>query len=200
MPSKVFLDSLAHYMTLSHLHDSLARAGCASPTCSPIQAAPDDQGQDSRPWPAGLDWPSIPTQSGEEATSGGQARPGQASQGQQGQVTSRRRCNRSRNRGVDLNGHPRRFIAAERGEQIAKNFRKTRKMTSLATPPRRKSSVPRAGAHRNGLRDVEEARTSPLQPPESRRLDAPIRYFLREVLVFCGKFWYRSAIIKRQKH
>ena len=89
---------------------------------------------------------------------------------------------------------------ARGGEQITEIFRKTRKMTSLATPPRRKPSVPRAGAHRNGLRDVEEARTSPLQPPESLRLDAPIRYFLRKVLVFCGKFWYRSAIIKRQKH
>ena len=186
MPSKVFLDSLAHYMTLSHLHDSLAHAGCASPTCSPIQAAPDDQGQDSRPWPAGLDWPSIPTQSGEEATSGGQARPGQARpgqarQGQQGQVTSRRRCNRSRNRGLDLNGHPRRFIAAERGEQITKNFRKTRKMTSLATLPRRKPSVPRRGAHHNGLRDVEEARTSHLLPPESHRfcsqLSPPAKHF-----------------------
>ena len=77
---------------------------------------------------------------------------------------------------------------ARGGEQITKIFRKTHKMTSLATPPRRKRRLPRAGAHRNGLRDVEEARTSPLQPPESRRLDAPIRYFLREVLVFCGKF------------
>ena len=56
---------------------------------------------------------------------------------------------------------------ARGGEQITKIFRKTRKMTSLATPPRRKPRLPRAGAHRNGLRDVEEARTSPLQPPES---------------------------------
>ena len=78
---------------------------------------------------------------------------------------------------------------ARSGEQITKNFRKTRKMTSLATPPGRKPSVPRVGAHRRGLRDVMEARTSPLHPPESRRLDAPIRYCLREVLVFCGKFW-----------
>ena len=78
---------------------------------------------------------------------------------------------------------------ARGGEQITKIFRKTRKMTSLATPPRRKPRLPRAGAHSNGLRDVEEARTSPLHPPESRRLDAPIRYFLRKVLVFCGKFW-----------
>ena len=142
---------------LSHartLHDSLARAGCASQSCSPFQASPDDHGQDCRPWPAGLDWPSIPTQSGEEATSGGQARPGQARQGQQGQVTSRRRCNRSRNRGLDLNGHPRRFIAAERGEQIAKNFRKTRKMTSLATPPPQetKRSASRSSSQRTSGR------------------------------------------------
>ena len=76
------------------------------------------------------------------------------------------------------------------GEQSTKIFRKTRKMTSLATSPRRKPRLPRAGAHRNGLRDVEEARTSPLRPPESHRLATPIRYILRKVLVFCGKFWY----------
>ena len=51
---------------------------------------------------------------------------------------------------------------ARGGEQMPKCFRKTRKMTSLATPPCRKPSVPRAGAHRNGLWDVEEARTSPI--------------------------------------
>ena len=67
---------------------------------------------------------------------------------------------------------------ARGGEQMTKCFRKTRKMTSLATP-----SVPRAGAHRNGLRDVGEARTSPLQPPKSRRLAAPICYILRNLLV-----------------
>ena len=72
---------------------------------------------------------------------------------------------------------------ARGGEQIPKCFRKTRKMTSLGTPPRRKPSVPRAGAHRNGLRNVGEARTSPLQPPESRRLATPICYFLRNLLV-----------------
>ena len=72
---------------------------------------------------------------------------------------------------------------ARGGEQITKCFRKTRKMTSLTTPPRRKPSVPRAGAHRNGLRDVGEARTRPLQPPESRRLATPICYILRNLLV-----------------
>ena len=72
---------------------------------------------------------------------------------------------------------------ARGGEQMTKFFRKTSQMTSLATPPRRKPSVPRAGAHRNGLRDVGEARTSPLQPPESRRLAAPICYILRNLLV-----------------
>ena len=72
---------------------------------------------------------------------------------------------------------------ARGGEQMTKCFRKTRKMTSLATPPRRKPSVPRAGAHRNGLRDVGEALNSPLQPPESRRLAAPICYILRNLLV-----------------
>ena len=70
------------------------------------------------------------------------------------------------------------------GEQSTNIFRKTRKMTSLATSPRRKPRLPRAGAHRNGLRDVEEARTSPLLPPESRRLAAPIRYILRKHLVY----------------
>ena len=67
---------------------------------------------------------------------------------------------------------------------------KTRKMTSLATSPRRKPRLPRAGAHRNGRRDVEGAWTSPLRPPESHRLATPIPYILRKVLVFCGKFWY----------
>ena len=42
---------------------------------------------------------------------------------------------------------------------------------------------PAGGAHCNGLRDVEEARTSPLLPPESRRLAAPICYILRKHLV-----------------
>ena len=72
---------------------------------------------------------------------------------------------------------------ARGGEQMTKCFRKTRKMTSVATPPRRKPSVPRAGAHRNGLRDVGAARTSPLQPPESRRLATLICYFLQNLLV-----------------
>ena len=57
-------------------------------------------------------------------------------------------------------------------------------MTFLRTSPRRKPSLPRAGAHRNGLRDVKEARTSPLLPPESRRLEAPFSDFLRKVLVY----------------
>ena len=87
---------------------------------------------------------------------------------------------------------------AHSGEQITKIFRKTHKMTSLATTPRRKPRLPRAGAHCSGLWDVEEARTSPLQPPESRRLDAPIRYFLRKVLVFCGKFWYLRKVLVLQ--
>ena len=89
---------------------------------------------------------------------------------------------------------------ARGGEQMTKCFRKTRKMTSLATSPRRKPRLPRAGAHRNGLRDVKEARTGPQVPPESHRLACPIRYIFRKVLVFCGKFWYYSAIIKSQKH
>ena len=72
------------------------------------------------------------------------------------------------------------------GEKYTKIFRKTRKITSLGTSLRRNPSVPRAGAHRNGLRDVKEARTSPLLPPESRRLEAPFSDFLRKVLVFFG--------------
>ena len=68
-----------------------------------------------------------------------------------------------------------------KGEETTEIFRKTRKMTSLATSPRRKPSVPRRGAHRNGLRDVEEARTSHLLPPESHRfcsrLSPPAKHF-----------------------
>ena len=44
--------------------------------------------------------------------------------------------------------------------------------------------MPRAGAHRNGIRDVEEARTSPLLPPESRRLGSLISAFMGKVLVY----------------
>ena len=96
--------------------------------------------------------------------------------------------------------------------KVPKFSAKRAKTTSLATSLRRKPRLPRAGAHCNGLRDVEEARTSPLRPPESHRLATPIRYILLKVLVFygkfwyfaesfgiCGKFWYCSAIIKRQK-
>ena len=61
---------------------------------------------------------------------------------------------------------------------------KKRKLTSHGTSPRWKPSVPRAGAHCNGLRDVKEARTSPLLPPESRRLDALFSDFLRKILVY----------------
>ena len=44
-------------------------------------------------------------------------------------------------------------------------------------------------AHRNGLWDVKEARTSPLLPPESRRLASLISDFLRKQLVyFAEKF------------
>ena len=62
-------------------------------------------------------------------------------------------------------------------------------MTFLRTSPRRKPSVPRAGAHRNGLRDVEEARTSPLLPPESRRLGSLISAsLLKHLVYFAEKF------------
>ena len=82
------------------------------------------------------------------------------------------------------------LVAVRReGEKCTKIFRTTRKITSLGTSPRRNPSVPRAGAHRNGLWDVKEARTSPLLPPESRRLDAPFSDFLRKILVyFAEKF------------
>ncbi len=62
--------------------------------------------------------------------------------------------------------------ASQREESIV-FFRKTREMNSLRTFPRRQPRLPRAGAHCNGLWDVEKARTSPLHPQESRRL-APL--------------------------
>ena len=78
---------------------------------------------------------------------------------------------------------------ASGGEDLTEFFRKTSKITSLWTSPRRKPSVLRAEAHRNGLRDVKEARTSPLLPPESRRLGSLISDFLRKNLVyFAEKF------------
>ena len=57
---------------------------------------------------------------------------------------------------------------ASGGEDSTDFFRKAREMTSLWPSPRRKPSV-RPGAHLNGLWDVQEARTSPLVPPESHR-------------------------------
>ena len=74
-------------------------------------------------------------------------------------------------------------VSSQSGAKVrncTKIFRKPRKITSLGTSPRRNPSVPRAGAHRNGLRDVKEARTSPLLPPESRRLEAPFSEFFAE--------------------
>jgi hypothetical protein len=59
------------------------------------------------------------------------------------------------------------------GEESTAFFCKTQKMTSLETTPRRQTYPLRAGAHRNGLLDVEEARTSPLHHPESHRLGTP---------------------------
>ena len=88
---------------------------------------------------------------------------------------------------ISPSSQPACLVAVRReGEKCTKIFRKTRKITSLGTSLRRNPSVPRAGAHRNGLRDVKEARTSPLLPPESRRLEAPFSEFLRKVLVFFG--------------
>ena len=88
---------------------------------------------------------------------------------------------------ISPSSQPACLVAVRReGEKCTKTFRKTRKITSLGTSPRRNPSVPRAGAHRNGLRDVKEARTSPLLPPESRRLEAQFSDFLRKVLVFFG--------------
>ncbi len=72
-------------------------------------------------------------------------------------------------------------------------FRKTREMTSVQTSPGSQSSLQRAGALRNGLQDVEEARTSPLHHPESHRLATPFHKV-------CRKFGYHPSILIRQKH
>ena len=91
------------------------------------------------------------------------------------------------------------LVAVRReGEKCTKIFRKTRKITSLGTSPRRNPSVPRAGAHRNGLRDVKEARTSPLLPPESHRLEALFSDYLRKVLVFLRKVLVVSNIFRQK--
>ncbi len=68
------------------------------------------------------------------------------------------------------------------GEEITafKFFCKTRKMTSLGTTHRKQTCRLRAGAHRDGLRDVEEARTSPLHHPESHRLGTSFSHFLQK--------------------
>ena len=80
-------------------------------------------------------------------------------------------------------------------EKRTKIFCKPRKMIFLRTSPRRKPSLPRAGAHRNGLRDVKEARTSPLLPPESHRLASQLspaaKHFAGKYGKFCGKIWYK---------
>jgi hypothetical protein len=87
---------------------------------------------------------------------------------------------------------------------------KPHEMTSVRTSPGSQSSILRAGAHRNGLRDVEEARTSPLHYPESHWLAAPVSQILQKKPV--GIHPYSSArntilqknpvdsIIFRQKH
>ncbi len=56
------------------------------------------------------------------------------------------------------------------GEEITTFFHKKREMTSLGTSHRRQPCLLRAGAHRDGLLDVAETRTSPLHQPESHRL------------------------------
>ncbi len=66
------------------------------------------------------------------------------------------------------------------GEEITAFFCKTCKMTSLGTTPRRQTCRLRAGAHRGGLRDIEEARTSPLHHPESHRLVTPFSQILQK--------------------
>ena len=66
------------------------------------------------------------------------------------------------------------------GEEITAFFCKTRKMTSLGTTPRRQTCRLRAGAHRDGLLDIEEARTSPLHHPESHRLGTPFSQILQK--------------------
>jgi hypothetical protein len=69
------------------------------------------------------------------------------------------------------------------GEEITAFFCKTRKMTSLGTTPRRQTCRLRAGAHRDGLRDIAEARTSPLHQPESHRLATLFSQILQKKLV-----------------
>ena len=92
---------------------------------------------------------------------------------------------RSKQAVITPSSQPACLVAVRReGEKCTKIFRKTRKITSLGSSLRRNPSVPRAGAHRNGLRDVKKARTSPLLPPESRRLEAPFSDFLRKAFVF----------------
>ena len=66
------------------------------------------------------------------------------------------------------------------GEEITTVFCKTREMTSFGTTPRRQTCRLRAGAHRDGLRDIAEARTSPLHQPESHRLGTPFSQILQK--------------------
>jgi hypothetical protein len=67
---------------------------------------------------------------------------------------------------------------ASQGEKSTVFFRKTREMTSILTFPCRQPRLSRAGAHRNGLWDVKETRTSPLHLPENRSLALLIPDFL----------------------
>ena len=168
------MHSDAPYMTLSHTHSHAQ----AAEQLKPFQASADAE--------AGLYWRSIPDQSGEEATSfiGSQAR--------DREDTCQKHRYRPRKRGRHHNGqaeHFQRFIVEESGEKSTKKFRKTREMTFLPRCRRRQPGLPRAGAHRNGLREVEEARTSPLHPQKSHRLVPPFSDFLLKYLVyFTGKF------------
>ncbi len=73
---------------------------------------------------------------------------------------------------------------ASKGKDATTFFCKTREMTSLLTFPRRQSSLRRAAAHYNCLRDVEKARTSPLHQPESHGLVPPFSEILLFLFVF----------------
>ena len=54
----------------------------------------------------------------------------------------------------------------------------------MKRPSKRRENTGYVVAHCNGLRDVKEARTSPLLPPESHRLGSLISEFLLKHLVY----------------
>jgi hypothetical protein len=85
-------------------------------------------------------------------------------------------------------GHYRSCHANERGEESADFFCKSREKNSQLRCRSRQPSLHRSSAYRNGLLDVEGARTSPLHLQERLRLALQFSAFRDKKQFSCGKY------------